>query len=124
MIQVRRNIFETNSSSVHSLTLVDECDYEKWKRGELVYSRWNDEFITSEEAENEIRRGCNHYYEYEHCQDCMKEHGICYDYQCEGYYTYEGFFDDYDSYLESYCGKFTTKSGDKVVAFGRYGYDG
>lgn len=59
----------------------------------------------------------------QHCK-IIKEHGICYDYQCEGYYTYEGFFDDYDSYLESYCGKFTTKSGDKVVAFGRYGYDG
>ena len=29
MIQVRKSIFETNSSSTHSLTLVDECDYEK-----------------------------------------------------------------------------------------------
>ena len=31
MRQVRRNIFETNSSSVHSLTICKREDYERWK---------------------------------------------------------------------------------------------
>lgn len=124
MIQVRRNIFETNSSSVHSLTLVDECDYEKWKRGEVVYDRWNTKFVKIEDVEDKFKRFCRHNYEYEHRKDCMKEHGICYNYQADAMYTHEGFFDDYDSPLETYCSKFTTKSGDKVVVFGRYGYDG
>lgn len=124
MIQVRKSIFETNSSSTHSLTLVDECDYEKWKQGEVVYDRWNREFVKIEDVEDEFNRFCRHTYEYEHCKDCMKENGICEDYQCRGYYTYEGFFDDYDSPLETFVSKFTTKCGDKVVAFGRYGYDG
>ena len=35
MKQIRRNIFETNSSSVHSLTLCMEEDYDRWKKGEI-----------------------------------------------------------------------------------------
>jgi len=35
--QIRRGTFETNSSSVHSLTLCSESDYERWSNGELFY---------------------------------------------------------------------------------------
>lgn len=35
MIQIRRNVFETNSSSTHSLVLLREEDWEKVKAGEL-----------------------------------------------------------------------------------------
>lgn len=37
--QIRRGVFETNSSSVHSLTMCTSSDYDKWKNGELVWSR-------------------------------------------------------------------------------------
>ena len=43
--QIRRGVFETNSSSVHSLTMCMESDYDRWKNGELVWSRWDDELI-------------------------------------------------------------------------------
>lgn len=43
--QIRRGVFETNSSSVHSLTMCTSSDYDKWKNGELVWSRWDDELI-------------------------------------------------------------------------------
>ena len=43
--QIRRGVFETNSSSVHSLTMCTGSDYDKWKNGELVWSRWDDELI-------------------------------------------------------------------------------
>ena len=35
MIQVRRSVFETNSSSTHSLVILQEADWEKVKAGEL-----------------------------------------------------------------------------------------
>lgn len=37
-IQVRRGVFETNSSSVHSLCICSEDDYDRFKNGELFYN--------------------------------------------------------------------------------------
>ena len=37
--QIRRNVFETNSSSVHSITMCSLEDYKKWENGELVYDK-------------------------------------------------------------------------------------
>jgi hypothetical protein len=34
--QIRTGVFETNSSSEHSLAVVAHDDYERWKKGELV----------------------------------------------------------------------------------------
>lgn len=45
MRKVRRAIFETNSSTVHSLCIVTEDDFNKFKDGELVYDRWNGELV-------------------------------------------------------------------------------
>ena len=36
--------------------------------------------------------------------------------------TYDQYMDD--GYLEHYSHRYTSKSGDKIVVFGRYGYDG
>ena len=36
MRQVRLGTFETNSSSVHSLVILDAEDFDKWKSGEFV----------------------------------------------------------------------------------------
>lgn len=37
MKQVRLGVFETNSSSTHSLVICTKEEYEKWKSGELLY---------------------------------------------------------------------------------------
>lgn len=42
--QIRRGVFETNSSSVHSLTIVNKETFEKFKSGELKMT-WSKEFI-------------------------------------------------------------------------------
>jgi len=34
--QTRREVFETNSSSVHSITMCMQSDYEKWKNGDTI----------------------------------------------------------------------------------------
>lgn len=33
--QIRRYVFETNSSSVHSLTMCSGEEFKKWKNGEV-----------------------------------------------------------------------------------------
>ena len=92
-INIRKNVFETNSSSVHSLCICTEEEFDAWKKGELYYNYWDDEF-----TKNSVN-GWD-----------------------EDNQTYEGFFEE--SWLETYEEHFTTPSGDKMVAFGRYGRDG
>jgi hypothetical protein len=50
--QIRRGTFETNSSSVHSLTLCSKSDYERWSYGELFYEPWGEGFIEPEKILN------------------------------------------------------------------------
>ena len=91
-INIRKNVFETNSSSVHSLCICTEEEFDAWKKGELYYNYWNDKF-----TKNPVDRWN------------------------EDNQTYNGFFEE--SWLETYEEHFTTPSGDKMVAFGRYGRD-
>ena len=51
MIQIRQNIFETNSSSVHSITLCTEDEFQKWKNGEILFDRDECRFVTPEQFE-------------------------------------------------------------------------
>ena len=38
--QIRRGVYETNSSSTHSLTMCSEEEFEQWKNGELLFDEW------------------------------------------------------------------------------------
>lgn len=92
--QVRRGIFETNSSSVHSLTMCTADDYDKWERGELLYDKYNQELVPAEGVSDNSR------------YLSMKE-----------FYAY---YDDEGCY-ETFTQGFVTPTGEKVVAFGYYG---
>lgn len=98
--QIRRGVFETNSSSCHSLTMCMESDYNKWKDGKLAWDRRCDELVPITE---EVRKSMNN---------------------DEGQYlTYEQ-FNDYDYVeFETYYESFTTPNGENICAFGYYGHD-
>ena len=49
MITIRRNIFETNSSSTHSLSVVSKEEWEKFKAGELYFASDNWDLISKED---------------------------------------------------------------------------
>jgi len=91
--QIRRGVFETNSSSTHSITMCSKEEYERWEKGELLLSYWRDEFVeaTDENKEDEDNK------------------------------TYDEYWDDCE--FETYENSYTTKSGEKVIAFGYYGID-
>lgn len=135
MKQIRKNVFETNSSSTHSLTLCSEDEFEKWKKGELLFDRWKEVFVESNSISDEDKLRAKMAYDdtkgeywkdWEFLSDDAKntwyskwikkyrEH--------EDYATYNEYMNE--GYLECFVDRYTSKSGDKIVAFGKYGYDG
>lgn len=98
--QIRREVFETNSSSVHSLTMCTKSDYDKWKNDELVWSRWGDELVpVTDKIKRSMDNGERDYLTYDQFND--------YDYI------------EYETFLET----FTTPKGETVCGFGYYGHD-
>ena len=87
---MRTGIFETNSSSTHSIAICTEDDYKAFKKGKKLIDR------NSLKLYDSVEEGM--------AKDKWAEE--------EDFMTYEEFEE-----------KFTTPSGDKVVAFGYYGYD-
>jgi len=88
------------ASSTHSLTMVSGSKWERFKNSELLYDRHSDNLVennafTLDNADDEYR-----------------------------YITYESFtnggFDDYETFYSDY----TTENGEKVIAFGYFGYNG
>jgi len=91
--QIRRGVFETNSSSTHSITMCSEEEYERWRKGGLLFNCWRDNFVEATDENKE--------------DEDMK--------------TYDEYWDDCE--FETYEDSYTTKSGEKVIAFGYYGMD-
>ena len=142
--QIRQGVFETNSSSTHSITIVDKEDYDKWENGEvwLRNDGWNEikEFLPVDEAIDKNIEHLKQNYDditdelianYKRtknldeaiadCEECDIDYGdIDKDELYLSFQEYmDGVVDNYESYTEEY----TTKNGDKIVAFGYYGQD-
>ena len=122
MKQIRRGVFETNSSSVHSLTMCSGEEYEKWENGEILYWRDKDKFGTREEIIAELKTmkyyGGELYYSDVNWNDEDEVNDVFSD---EGIQTCEEFFDD--EYHETFQDSYVTPNGEEVVAFGYYGFD-
>ena len=44
--QIRRGVFETNSSSTHSLTMCSEEEFEQWKKGKVLFDENYETFVS------------------------------------------------------------------------------
>lgn len=139
--QIRRGVFETNSSSTHSLTICTKEEYDKWERGEVLFSRWHDKFVELENVDltdedideivNEYNKKKQKYWknweelsneEKEELYSAKLKEKIEYKKDCDELVTCEEYFDD--EYLEVFEEHYTTPNGEKIVVFGKYGYDG
>lgn len=119
MKTIRENTFETNSSSTHSVTILDSFEFRKWFNNELYLNSDTNKLITIQEACDILR------------QD--------YDYEGEAdFYKMEEFiskvwdksdvplsYDNFESYsnLETDVTTFTSKSGDELTILCQYGFD-
>ena len=128
MLQVRHGVFETNSSSTHSITLCKKSDYDAWRNGEVYLNDgwWSKElenrdkkFLTKEEAIKLITD--SGYFEDTDLYSLDEEElwEIFYE---EGIYDTE-MYGDKCEYYEEYEEKYVTDSGDVIIAFGYYGND-
>lgn len=136
MLQMRKNVFETNSSSTHSITMCTKDEYDAWVNGKLLLndgwwrkdnaSEFKDKkFVTREEAEDIIKK--DESYNGEDLSKLTDEQLIEYvdedghwqgcDY---GFYTIDNYESDNEC-LEWFDEEYTTPSGETVVAFGLYG---
>lgn len=129
--QIRRGVYEINSSSVHSLTMCMESDYDRWEKDNLYLftgSGWcypNDNkpeknhFYTREEAiefektDKYIRKDIDWSNE-EEVNEILHENK---------FYDYEYFWNEYCENYETFEETTITPNGERVVAFGYYGHD-
>lgn len=119
--QVRREVFETNSSSTHSLTMCSGEDYDKWEKGELLFWEDQDKFGTRESIIEEMKTMKWYDGSLRYPDVNWENEDEVYDIFCDnGVKTFEKYFEEewYETYSESY----TTPNGEEVVAFGYYGY--
>lgn len=114
MIQIRRNVFETNSSSTHSICICSQSDYDKFVGGELWYDHSGETLVTKDQMKVQIQ--C-------YDPDADIESMSIDELQDEGYYTYDGYIERVTQCYEDYVVEYTTPGGEKIVAFGYYGHD-
>lgn len=94
-IQIRRSVFETNSSSVHNLILCTKEQWDKFISGELVADFYSEKLLSRDDP------------------DVLK-------YQGDGFLTYEEYQElDYNIFNQS----IKLPDNTEVVAFGYYGYE-
>ncbi len=149
IFQVRQGVFETNSSSTHTLTICSKEDYEDWERGDKFWldNDWgklqtNKSFVTPEELEEltekyneeeqkridagdkfakilDMDKVLNERRDYDSWEDSYwdTERSALEAYTMDDWYQRNGD-------LETYERTFTSPSGDEMVAFGAFGYDG
>lgn len=126
MKQVRHNVFETNSSSTHSLTICSKSEYERWGK-DLWFDMDNDEFIPAGWTGDDIEE-VKQYYEERNGEGTweslsQEEQDI----ELTEYYW--SICKDESEWLdkrelETFYTEYTSPSGDEIVIFGRYGYEG
>ena len=134
--QVRRGVFETNSSSTHSITMCLESEYDKWLNGETFLRTIESEFGYYDLDElKRPRKG--KFYTKEQVIQFLKlkgysEEELDFDSKEEMEdFFYEKYFvsvDQYNEnkvkgYYEEFEEKYTLGSGENIVAFGYYGYN-
>lgn len=127
MRQARNCVFETNSSSTHSITMCMASDDEKWKNGELYWDRWNGKFVSKDDVDKYIEEIRNEFKEYEpdYVQGEPEWDSAFEEYLNDDnpYYSRGRYSSKIGYWYDTYTDRFTTPSGDEVVSFGYYGHD-
>ena len=121
---IRLGVFETNSSSTHTMVIMPEEDFEKWKNGEILRFKWDDTFVSKEEAEEIIDKlKVDYAKEYKVDVDDIEVYDLSDD---DNYYEKIPLaYEDVDDWmnLEGDINHYKTKGGEDLVILCWYGYD-
>lgn len=134
MLKVRKNVFETNSSSTHSLIMCSKDEYEQLENGDALIKDHSSVVNRSNKLEEIISKYDLKEYE-KYCEENglnAKDVNTIFDKieelnENEVIDTYDlcplnTFLDN--EYLEDFRSSYTTKNGEEIIAFGLYGYNG
>ena len=137
MYSIRRNVFETNSSSTHSLIICSDKTYNDWMDGKVVYDSYDEEFVEAKQpTEHDFHKAEVMYMENK--SDYMKDwkdltpemqlaylkENVMEENDTYQYRTYEDYKNEMDSMEESFERTYETEHGDVVHILGYMGYDG
>lgn len=120
--QIRRGVFETNSSSTHSITMCSGEEYDKWCSGNLLFWVGKKKFGTKEDIIEELKELTRWDNSLMYPDVNWDDDSVVADiFDSEEIQTSDEFFDD--EYLETFEDTYHTSNGEEVVAFGKFGYD-
>lgn len=120
--QIRRGVFETNSSSVHSITMCTRSDFDRWTDGELLFWENEKKFGTRKELIKDLKKDTlyNGKLRYPNINWNNKDQ-VSDIFNDENIKTFNQYFQN--DWFETYWEAYTTPGGENVVAFGYYGHD-
>ena len=103
--QIRRGVFETNSSSVHTLAITTTTDWDRFKKGELLMKGYPDDisFVNANYVD--------------------KEQVFTYDKYDDGEYYYDYEYMTYDTFNYLDDAEIIFKKLDNVLAISVYKYE-
>lgn len=128
--QIRRSVWETNSSSVHSLVMTSREEYDKWEDDKVIYIGNGREY---EEGKAPVYGKCYTIDEAIDMYNAYSKYGK--EYPIDKNSEEEEFLEELryknfvsskwynDCEYETFYEEYTTPGGEKVVAFGYYGSD-
>lgn len=130
-IKIRSGLFETNSSSTHSLVIMTEKNFRKWESGYYYYNPYNYKYELEHEyldpsykpvdkalySEDEVRQFLLHNANI--TQDDFEDN----DFEDLAYDSCFYNIDKFDGELEVDEKSFVTPSGDRIICHCAYGYN-
>ena len=130
MRQIRRGIFESNSSSVHTLTICMKEDYNKWIKGKVYLNNFygvsnslyrDKEFVTRDEALHIILKSNWVPDDFPDNEDWNKEEIQSYIDEIleDDFIKFDNYGNDFEWFEEEY----KTPLNEDIIAFGYYGHD-
>ena len=126
MITIRRNVFETNSSSTHAVAIIPKDDYDKLKADHDLWYHEKYGVCTTEKVKELLPEFLSSYgkeaYEEESKDPDFDFKQLVYDYADDWYWIDK--YEDNECYYEEDIHEYTTKSGEKLVIVCNYGRDG
>lgn len=118
---IRPNIFETNSSSSHSLTVTSIDEFNEWQQGMVYFNEYDQAFVAAapinEEIENTYKiEYPNKEYDFAFYKQEWMEESACY--SIEGWNEFI-----LRNWHSGFNHTYTSKAGETIIAFGYYGRD-
>ena len=109
---IRHSVFETNSSSVHTLTMCSGDELEQWKKGEILFRPFPEEFCPVDKIDPKLI----------YSKDIEGEDDYDENQRDMLYHDYKSYFDYIEECLghESFVYKKSIK-GVEAVCFGYFG---